>query len=111
MIEEKLSMLTEIPTSTIKKIGRCVNYIHSQDVAIKIKENSDTYSGQVIELDTFEGKIYLQLKDDIIEYKFVPDKEFENIIKNTILTKESILLKDITKSIKNTLKGVYKDLF
>ena len=104
-IEEKLSDLTTIPLDSIEKIGDYLQTIHSHDIVTQMLADKD-----VLELDLFEGKLYLAIEDDNVRYKFVPSEEFGELVLNSILNKDSKLLSRVTEKLKNSLINWRKDL-
>lgn len=72
----------------------------------QFKEGADFFK-----LNTFEGDIYIKVEDDTIKYKFIPSDDFNEIIKETILTKNSKLMDISLKRLRSTLVNTYKDIF
>ena len=103
--EKKLSTLSTISENSLKHLGNYIQYVHSHEVATQMMESKNIY-----ELPTFEGKIVIQVIDDVVNYKFIPSHKFSKIINNTILSKQSLLVDDMTKKLKNTLTKAYKNV-
>ena len=100
-----INKLTTIPTSTLKDLQRSIYMIQSDEVVAQIKNDK-----VILELETFEGTIYISIVDDNIKYKFIPSDKFNEIIYNSIKTKESLLVKNAEEKIKEILIKTYKDI-
>jgi hypothetical protein len=103
---EKLSVLTTIPLNTFERLSSVINCVHSDTVVTQMVEGKDYF-----ELDIIEGKIYVKLEDDVVRYKFIPNEEFDEIIKNSIITKRSKLVETSLDRLKRSLANTYKDIF
>ena len=104
-IEKKLSDLTTIPIESLGKLKDYLETIHSHDIVTQLLADKT-----LLELEIFEGKIYLQLDDDNVKYKFVPSEEFGKLVVNSILNKDSKLVGRVTEKLKNSLINWRKDL-
>lgn len=103
---EKLSVLTTIPLNTLEKLGNVIECVHSDSVVTQMIEGKDYF-----ELNTIEGKIYIKLENDTVRYKFIPNEEFDEVIKSSILTKRSKLIETSLDRLKRGLVNTYKDIF
>lgn len=104
-IDKKISDLSTIPEWAIKRLHEYTDLIHSNDIINGLKEKE-----QVISIDILEGKLYIKIEDDNIKYKFVPSKEFNELVKNTIINKEDKLLTAVSAKLKQALMVTYKDI-
>lgn len=104
-IEKKLSDLTTVPLESFEKIKDYLETIHSHDIVTQLLADKT-----LLELEIFEGKIYLQLEDDTVKYKFVPNERFSELVLNSILNKDSKLLSKVTEKLKKSLITWRKDL-
>ena len=104
--EEKISTITTIPTRKIKYLSDCVKHIHSHDLVTQnIEANNPIYTIQL-----FEGELLIKVEDDEIEYKFIPNEKFENIIRDSILSNKSSLTEAMKEKLKAILTSAYKDV-
>lgn len=102
---QKISDLTTVPINTYEHLINVLNMIHSQDIITQKISNNESFA-----IDTFEGTIYLNVIDDNIHYKFVPNDEFKKIITSTIINNKSVLVRVATDKLKRTLTDTYKDI-
>lgn len=64
-----------------------------------------------MQLDLIEGTLYIKLDNDTVKYKFIPNSEFNDIVKNTILERKSKLMNVSLDKIQSYLSHTYKDMF
>ena len=104
---KNLSQLTTIQEASLEKINNILNYIHSNDIA----EHLLSKCNEPIELELFEGTLILYVNNDVITYKFIPNKEFETIIVDSIIKKKNVLIDTLNENLKSKLLNIYKDIF
>ena len=61
-------------------------------------------------IDLFEGKLYISIIDDNIRYKFIPNDEFNELVRDSYINKRSKLVEEASVSLKRTLSNTYKDI-
>lgn len=105
--EENISKLSTIPVKSIEQLSRYINSIHSHDLVTQMMDDKST---NIFEIQLFEGTLMLQLIDDNIKYKFIPNEEFSKVILDTILSKKSLLVNDLDKKLQRILQKAYKDV-
>ena len=105
--EENISKLSTIPVKSIEQLSRYINSIHSHDLVTQMMDDKST---NIFEIQLFEGTLMLQVIDDNIKYKFIPNEEFSKVILDTILSKKSVLVKDLDKKLQRILQKAYKDV-
>lgn len=107
-LKEKISKLLSVPEEMIDRMSNVIHMIHSDDIVTEWKENGSSF----YKLETFEGNIYITIdENDELKYKFVPNVNFNRIIKETILTKNSKLIKFSLNRLRDSLINTYKDIF
>lgn len=105
-LEENISVLSTIPKSALKKVHHYADLVHSHDIVTQIIEKKD-----VIDLDLFEGKLYIKIdEDDSICYKFVPSESFNELVKTSIVSKKSELITQASDRLKAVLTKTFKDM-
>lgn len=104
-IEKKLSDLTTVPIESIDKLEYYLYAIHSHDIVTQMLADKE-----LLEIDIFEGKIYLSIENDAVKYKFVPNDKFSKLVVDSILNKDSKLLNAVTEKLKKSLANWRKDL-
>lgn len=106
MLEENISAVTSLPENLVKNLSKYMPYIHSHSIATQLLSNNDN----VFELEIFEGTIMIKLENDTIEYKFIPNESFAQVVRETILSNKSLLVDGISNKIKKLLEKAYKDV-
>lgn len=105
-IKEKLSALVSTPVKSFNRIGNCLNYIHTADLFNEMQQGKEIY-----EIELFEGKLFIKAEDDKVKYKFVPNEEFNELMKKTIIDEKPALETVIVEKLREALEHTYKDLF
>lgn len=105
-IETKLSKLSTIPDKSLRQLHKYIDAMHSHDIVTQLIEQKE-----LIELELFEGKLYIQLVDDNIKYKFIPNEKFEELVTKSIIDKKSTLVEEASNKLKAILTKTYKDIF
>lgn len=102
---EDISVLTTIPLKTLYKLTDKCNECICNDV-LESKTSNDITS--IIDIGI--GKLNINVTPKDITYTFVPSKELEIKLLNTIKNNESPLIKDIENSLTTKILNTYKDL-
>lgn len=105
--EENISKLSTIPVKSIEQLSRYINSIHSHDLVTQMMDDKST---NIFEIQLFEGTLMLQVIDDNIKYKFIPNEEFSKVILDTVLSKKSLLVNELDKKLQRILQKAYKDV-
>ena len=101
-----LSTVTTIPESALSRLcEKCENII-SYSVYESMQD-----SEQVVSVDIGIGILYINIQEDIIEYKFVPSSNLEQKVLQTSEGKYKPLIGEVEKTLKNRILSVYKELF
>ncbi len=104
--EENISTLSTISVDNINKVKRYMQSIQSHEIVTHlVKENKGP-----VEIPLMEGKLLLTVDNDVISYKFIPNKEFEEIIINSFVTKKSLLVSNATSRLSHAFENIYKDI-
>lgn len=103
---ENLSTLTTLSKKSLTHLSDYIQCVHSHDIATQMVSELDN----VYEVKLFEGTLLIQVIDDVVHYKFIPNEEFSKIVVDTILTKKSKLVSDATEKLKKVLTKAYKDV-
>lgn len=102
---EDLSKLTTIPESVLNKLVEKIFYCISDVIEETVIEQK-----KIAEIDIKIGTIYIELNLNNVRYKFIPSKEFETIVKDTVINKKNLLQDVLEKTIVNRITNTYKDL-
>lgn len=101
---DKLSSLTTIPKLHLNKFKTSLLKIYSNDVYTKSMDNN------IVELELFEGTLLITLEDDCVKYKFIPNEDFDKLIKDSLLHKEDKLVIAALDRLKSAFINTYKDI-
>ena len=102
---DDLSVLTNVSDTTLSKFIPVANY----SIGHAVHESQCTHS-DVTEIDIWIGCLLLKIEDDCIRYKFVPSKELETTIIQTVGTHRSPIVTKIETNLQNKIDKVYKEL-
>ena len=104
-LAEDIACLTTIPVSALldleKLYGDCL--VHN------IYENL-ICGNNPIEVDIGIGTLYIKLEDANIKYKFIPSKNLEETVAQTIRTKTSPVTIAVNTALRKRIENVYKQL-
>lgn len=104
-LEEELSTLTSVPIKVFDKLADYSYYIHSNNILTQLLNNANVFN-----LNLTEGVLTISLVDDKIYYKFTPNEKFTKVVRDTIVTKKSLLEKEVSAKLKSTLMNWKKEL-
>ena len=104
-IIEDLSTITTLPLSLLKNL--CTKTIYC--ICHKVYENI-VRKENLICVDIGIGKLYIELTNSLIHYKFVPSKFFEDNLIWTINNNKSPLVKLSEEKLEEKIKDTYKEL-
>lgn len=102
---QNLEDLTQINSSVYSKITR-ISESCICDYIIHAIENDEDIVSVYIGLGTLE----LNISDDEIFYKFIPNKKFEKKILKTLETEDSPLVQEIEAKLNKKILDTYKEL-
>lgn len=104
-LNNELSILTQIPINVLDKLSNISKKCILHNIHQSCLEDKDC-----LEIDIGYGNIIMYISDENIVYRFVPSKDFEKSIINTIDSQEDPLILDIEQSLKKKVLNVYKEL-
>ena len=104
---KKLSLLTTVDEQYLKKLFDKIPWIICDGISNEMVSNENP----VITLSLGYGNLIISIVDDQIKYKFVPSKEFEDQVIDTVCNGFNSLAINLEKSLANKLTTIYKDLF
>lgn len=103
---DDLSTLTTIPPATLRKLAD--KSIAS--IAYGVQENM-LNCNNITSIDIGIGTLNILADDTQIMYKFIPSKQLEKAITNTVLDGKSPLIHELETTLRDKVVNVYKDLF
>lgn len=104
-LNNELSILTQVPVNILDKLSNTSKKCILHNIHQCCLEGNDC-----LEVDIVYGKILFYIDDENIVYRFIPSKDFEKSIINTIESQEDPLILDIEQSLKKKILNVYKEL-
>ena len=105
-LKSDISLITTINERALDKLSDKVLWCIS-DAVEKAMLNNDN----VIELDLGFGILMISILDNNVKYKFVPSKELEKAVNDTIINEKNMLVDVLEESLVNKITNVYKDMF
>lgn len=103
---KNLNTITTIPTQTIRKLFDKLSWVSCEAV-----EESVLSGDNFAEIDIGIGVVIIQITDDEILYKFVPNRSFESNIRETVVNKKNPMVDILEKTFAERFIKTYKDLF
>lgn len=100
-----LAKLTNIPKLTLDKLVNKSNLI----IADKVLETVLTKESNTV-VDIGIGHLYIKIDTDAIKYKFIPTKDLDTYICETITSKSSPLVLKLESSLRDRISSTYKEL-
>ena len=104
-IVEDLSTITTIPEFTLKKILDRAKMIICHNAL-----ESMLSDGNEVKVDIGIGSLSLQITENSLCYRFVPSPSFDEMLKQTIISKSSPLSELLEESLTVKIESVYKEL-
>ena len=104
MIDD-LAKITTIPVFTLKKL--CTNMILC--ICHKVLENYQNKETDT-SADIGIGKLNISIQDNEVLYKFVPSYKFEQLLIETLKTKQSPLITKAEEILVTKVTNTYKEL-
>ena len=102
---EDISKLTTIPIQVLDKLLTKSHYCISDAVADSLLADK-----RLTEIDIGIGMLYIELKNDVARYKFIPSKELEKNVKNTLINGENLLRDKLEQVLVTRITDTYKEL-
>lgn len=105
-LKKDLSTLTTVEEKVFAKLLQKVEWCINDAVESALLNNEDT-----INIDTGLGTLIIKFDDSNIKYKFIPTKQFEKSLLNTIVNERNDLKLNLESSLVSKLQNVYKSFF
>lgn len=102
---EDISKLTTISDTVLNKLISKAFYCISDIIEDAVLENK-----KVVDIEIGIGTLYLELNSDNVRYKFIPNKDLESAVKNTIINKRNLLQDTLEMTLVSRITDTYKDL-
>lgn len=96
-----VAVLTTIPEKTLKKLSTKAIYCINDAVV--------DAAGEPADIDIGIGTLSISVVNDKVVYKFVPSKEFEESIKNSVINEQNLLEDALEASLVDKITNVYKE--
>lgn len=102
---EDISKLTTIPEKTLLKLVEKSYYCISDSVEETILEQKN-----IVRIDISIGELLIELNSDNIRYKFIPNKELEEVVKETVINRQNLLHDTLETTLVTKITNTYKEL-
>lgn len=103
-ILEDVSILTTIPKKVLAKLIEKVQFAISDGVLEGVLAGKN-----IVDINIGIGTIYIQILENSIKYKFIPNETMEENVKHAIVNKENKLEKVLEDTLVEKIVNVYKD--
>lgn len=100
-----ISVLTDVSENTLKKFIPIITYCISHAVYESVCEKQD-----VVDIDLETGQLKIKIDSDGIKYRFVPSKDLEKLILQTVTTRNSPILNKLENNLQNKIDRSFKEL-
>lgn len=104
-INSDLSVITNIPKMTLDKLCDKAALLIADNTLESFLNKEDKAS-----LDIGIGYLYIKIEDDAIKYKFIPSKSLDNLLKDSIKSKQSPIITSVDKALRDKIQATYKEL-
>lgn len=104
-IIKDLKSLTNISESILNKLTDISSWIICNNIEENIRDSND-----FLELDIGIGVLIINTVEDNIKYKFIPSKQLENGVRDTLCNHKNPLTLNLEQSLAKKITSVYKEL-
>jgi len=104
-IIDDVCKLTTIPYTVMKRLISKVSMCISHAVCESLLSGEN-----ITQVNVGIGKLFINVSDDSITYKFIPSPHLEELLVNTVNSGESPLVTKVEDTLKSKIINVYKDM-
>lgn len=101
-----LSTITTIPYHTLQKLFEKFLWIICDSIEESCRSKQDYAS-----IDIGIGTIDIAFDDDTVQYRFIPSRNLDDSIKDTIVNKNNPLVNNVEEALVKRIVNAYKDFF
>lgn len=105
-LTKNMSKLTGVSEGIFQSLYSKEIYCICDEVEESILKDED-----ITELDVGIGTLYIKHLNKEIQYKFIPNKELEEKLVDTVVNKKSPLKEELDSSLVEKISKTYKELF
>lgn len=102
---EDLSLLTTIPKDTIINLFKKLNLCICDEI-----QDSSLGNEEISKINIGIGYLFISNSEDQIKYKFIPSKELEDSVKETLMEGKNPLQRTLEKNLVSKILNTYKDI-
>lgn len=102
---EDLSTITTIPVASLQKLANKASFCICNCV-----EETSLKNKSLTEINIGIGTLIINVVDNNIQYKFVPNKKFEDSIRTTLIDKKNPLVEKAEDALVKKILQVYKNI-
>ena len=105
-LKNDLSVLTTIKEQTFDKLLTKVIWCISDSV-----EKAILNKDEIVNIDTGIGNLLISISNKEVKYKFIPGKNLDDAVVNTIVNEQNELVTALEESLVTKMTNVVKDFF
>lgn len=102
---DDISKLTTIPDKVLLKLVDKSYFCISSAIEEALLEHKD-----IVEIDLGIGTLYLEVKSESVRYKFLPNKELDKTVKDTVINRKNSLQDVLEMTLVDRITNTYKEL-
>ena len=102
---DDVETLTNVSEKLLKKFIPVINYSISHAV-----HEEQCQQHPVTEVDVGIGQLHIKVEDTGIRYRFVPSKELEKLILQTVCSRTSPIITKLEHNLQEKIERSYKEL-
>ena len=103
---QDISKITTIPVRTLDKLVSKIDWCICDAI-----EESRMIGEELTKVDIGVGTLCISVKDDSIEYKFLPAPKLEKYVIDTVINKKNPMVVNLEQTFVNRITKTYKDMF
>ena len=104
-IIEDISVLTDVSTNNLKKFVNVANFAIGHAVYESICSHDD-----IVSIDIGIGELRVKHEENKIYYKFIPSKDLEKLIVDTVVNGTSPMITKVDSKLQEKIDRAYKEL-
>lgn len=102
---DDLSVLCDVSDKTLRKFISKINYCIGHAV-----HEDECKREEITIIDLGYGELHIKHEQTSIRYKFIPSKELENTLIETVISKRSPMITKLENDLQEKIDRTYKEL-
>ena len=100
-----VSLLTDVSENTLKKFLNVSDYVIGHCIYESLCRKED-----VVSIDIGVGQLDIKIDENKLHYRFIPSKDLEKLIIQTVTTNSSPMLTKLDNKLQEKIDRAYKEL-